>query len=77
MSVILPWLVKSPEDEGLGFTRRPPQSIASTVIKLEKYKPSLLTTWTISHCIFAGSMITAPFVQSLRSATLIVALCGV
>lgn len=76
MSVILPWFVKSPEDEGPGFTRRPPASIAPFVFEVEKYKPSLLTTWTISHCIFAGSMIMAPFVQSLRSATIIVALCG-
>jgi solute carrier family 45 protein 1/2/4 len=77
MSVVLPWLVKSPQDEAPGFTPRPPASIASFVIEVEKYKPSLLTAWTASHCIFAGSMIMAPFVQSLRSATLIVAACGV
>lgn len=77
MSVLLPWFVKSPEDEAAGFTPRPPQSIASFVIEMEKYKPSLLTVWTISHCVFAGSMIMAPFVHSLRSATIIVALCGV
>lgn len=76
MSVVLPFVVKSPEDEGLGFTPRPPASIASFVVEIEKYKPSLLTMWTVSHCIFAGSMIMAPFVQSLRSATLIVAVCG-
>jgi solute carrier family 45 protein 1/2/4 len=44
---------------------------------LEKYKPSLLTAWTISHCLFASSMVFAPFVRSLRSATLIIAVCGV
>lgn len=76
MSVFLPFFVKSPEEEAHGFTPRPPASIASFVIEVEKYKPSLLTTWTISHCIFAGSMIMAPFVQSLRSATVIVAACG-
>ncbi|KAF2012886.1 sucrose transport protein-like protein [Aaosphaeria arxii CBS 175.79] len=77
MSVVLPWFVRNPEDEGPGFTPRPPQSIASFVTEVEKYKPSLLTAWTVSHCIFAGSMMMAPFVQSLRSATLIVAACGV
>ncbi|KAF2261066.1 MFS general substrate transporter [Lojkania enalia] len=78
MSVILPWFVKSPEDEKApGFTPRPPASIASFVVEVEKYKPSLLTTWTISHCIFASSMIMAPFVHSLRSATIIVAVCGI
>lgn len=76
MSVILPWFVKNPADETPDFTPRPPESIAPFVFELEKYKPSLLTTWTASHCIFAGSMIMAPFVQSLRSATIIVALCG-
>jgi solute carrier family 45 protein 1/2/4 len=76
MSVILPWFVKSPEDEVPTFTPRPPSSIAAFVLEIEKYKPSLLTTWTASHCIFAGSMIMAPFVQSLHSATIIVALCG-
>ncbi|KAF1998882.1 sucrose transport protein-like protein [Amniculicola lignicola CBS 123094] len=77
MSVILPWFVKSPEEEARDFTPRPPASIASFVTEIEKYKPSLLTTWTISHCIFAGSMICAPFVTSLRGATFIVALCGI
>ncbi|KAL1608243.1 hypothetical protein SLS60_003182 [Paraconiothyrium brasiliense] len=60
MSVILPFFVKSPDEEGPGFTPRPPASIAGFVAEYEKYKPSLLTTWTISHCIFAGSMIMAP-----------------
>jgi solute carrier family 45 protein 1/2/4 len=76
MSVVLPWLVKSPEDEVPDFTPRPPASIASFVFEIEKYKPSLLTTWMVSHCIFAGSMAIAPFVTSLRNATFIVALCG-
>lgn len=76
MSVILPFFVKSPDEEGPGFTPRPPASIASFVTEIEKYKPSLLTTWTVSHCIFAGSMMFAPFVQSLASATIIVAACG-
>ena len=76
MSVLLPWFVKSPEEETPGFTPRPPQSIAAFVLEMEKYKPSLLTTWTVSHCVFAGSMIMAPFVQSLRGATVIVAICG-
>ncbi|KAH7348050.1 sucrose transport protein SUC2 [Pyrenochaeta sp. MPI-SDFR-AT-0127] len=78
MSVLLPFFVKSPADEKApGFTPRPPKSIAGFVTGMEKYKPSLLTAWTVSHCIFASSMIMAPFVQSLRSATMIIAVCGV
>ncbi|KAF2205805.1 sucrose transport protein-like protein [Delitschia confertaspora ATCC 74209] len=77
MSVLLPWVVKAPEDETRSFTPRPPKSIASFVIEFEKYKPSLLTAWIASHCVFAGSMILAPFVHSLRAATIIVAICGI
>jgi len=77
MSVLLPFIVKSPEDEGPKFTRRPPAGIASFMFEIEKYKPSLITMWTISHCIFASSMIMAPFVQSLHGATMIIAVCGV
>lgn len=75
VSVLLPWFVQSPEEEK-GFTPRPPASIASFAMEVDKYKPSLLTTWLVSHCIFAGSMVLAPFVHSLRSATVLVALCG-
>jgi solute carrier family 45 protein 1/2/4 len=77
MSVLLPFFVQSPEDEkGPNFTPRSPKSIAG-LSELEKYKPSLLTAWTVAHCIFACSMIMAPFVTSLRSATIIIAVCGV
>jgi solute carrier family 45 protein 1/2/4 len=78
MSVLLPFFVRSPDDEKVpGFTTRPPKKVAGMLSELEKCKPSLLTAWTISHCLFASSMIFAPFVRSLRSATLIIAVCGV
>jgi solute carrier family 45 protein 1/2/4 len=78
MSVVLPFFVKSPEDErGPNFKTQPPKHLAGAVSGLEKYKPSLLTAWTIAHCLFASSMIFAPFVRSLRAATLIIAICGV
>lgn len=76
-SVMLPWLVNPPEDEKPDFTPRPPAIIAPIVIEVEKYRPTLLTAWTISHCIFAGSMILAPFVTSLHGATVLVAICGI
>lgn len=76
-SITLPWLVKAPEDdEKPGFTPRPPQSIAPIIRQVSGRKPSLLTAWTYSHLVFAGSMIFAPFVASLRSATVLIALCG-
>lgn len=78
MSVILPFIVKSPEDEKApSFTPRPPKGMAGFVTGMEKYKPSLLTAWTISHCLFASSMMFAPFVRSLRAVTFIIAVCGV
>lgn len=75
-SVLLPWMVRSPEDEKLSFTPRPPPSIAPFVTTIHKYKPDLLTAWMYSHFIFAGAMMLAPFVRSVRFATILVSLCG-
>jgi solute carrier family 45 protein 1/2/4 len=71
---VLPLIVKSPEDEK--FTLRPPQSIAPLVEKFHKYKPDLLTTWMISHGMFACAMYLAPFATSYRFATILVCICG-
>jgi solute carrier family 45 protein 1/2/4 len=76
-SVILPWVIETPEEESDPFTPRPPESIAHIVTAIEKYKPKLITAWSYSHIIFAGSMIMAPFVTSLHAATAIVAMCGI
>ncbi|MCJ1336164.1 hypothetical protein MMC09_001440 [Bachmanniomyces sp. S44760] len=76
-SVALPWIVKSPEDEKRGFTPRPPPSIAPLVTTLQKFKPDLLTAWMYGHLIFAGAMSLAPFVRSLRFATILVSICGI
>jgi len=76
-SVMIPWLVESPEQESPEFTPRPPARIARFLLEADKYKPTLLTAWTCAHLIFAGSMAMAPFVTSLRSATIIVAMCGI
>ena len=76
-SIIIPWLVESPEQESPEFTPRPPANIARFLVEIDKYKPTLLTAWTCSHLIFAGSMAMAPFVTSLRAATVIVAMCGI
>lgn len=71
---LLPLIIKSPEDEG--FTRRPPQSIAFIVEKVQKYKPDLLTAWMIGHGMFAAAMFMAPFARSFRFATVLVSICG-
>lgn len=76
-SMMLPWFIDTPEEEAGGFTPRPPESIAWLIIEMQKYKPTLITAWSYSHIIFAGSMVMAPFVTSLQAATAIVALCGI
>jgi solute carrier family 45 protein 1/2/4 len=76
-SVVLPWFIESPEEEMDAFTPRPPESIAWLIVEINKYKPKLVTAWSWSHIIFAGSMVMAPFVTSFRAATIIVAMCGI
>lgn len=71
---LLPLFVKSPDEEG--FTPRPPASIAGIVTKVNKYKPDLLTAWIIGHIMFSCSMMLAPFANSFRFATTLIALCG-
>lgn len=70
----LPLIVKSPEEKA--FTLRPPAAIAELVTKLTKYQPSLLTAWICGHLMFASAMLLAPFAHSFKSATTIVAFCG-
>lgn len=72
---IMPSLIQRPEDNT--FTHRPPASIAHWVEALNKAKPDLLTAWIISHIVFAGAMFLTPFAGSIRTATFIVAFCGI
>ena len=62
------------------FTPRPPAFLgpfAPLVTAINKRKPDLLTAWQFSHIIFAGAMCIAPFVRSLKMATIIVSVCGI
>ncbi|KAL8842534.1 MAG: hypothetical protein Q9170_000488 [Blastenia crenularia] len=80
-SVILPFVVQSPENEAKSgrrnFTPRPPPAIAPIATFLSKTKPDLLTSWMLSHILFAGAMFLAPFVRSLHMATVLVSICGI
>ncbi|KAJ9662978.1 hypothetical protein H2201_005855 [Coniosporium apollinis] len=76
-SIMLPWFVISPEDEKRDFTPRPPASLAPIVAGADKRRPTLLTAWTVSHLVFAGSMLMAPLVSSVRFATVLIAICAV
>ncbi|KAL8964093.1 MAG: hypothetical protein Q9183_004709, partial [Haloplaca sp. 2 TL-2023] len=80
-SVFLPFVVQSPEDSsksgGRNFTPRPPPAIAPLATFISDIKPDLLTSWMLSHIIFAGAMFLAPFVRSLHMATVLVSICGI
>ncbi|KAK8095782.1 hypothetical protein PG999_013804 [Apiospora kogelbergensis] len=73
-SWVLPLVIRSPEDDQ--FTHRPPQSIASYLEKLNKYKPTLLTAWMFGNGLLAFALSMAPFATSFRFATAIMCLCG-
>lgn len=78
-SIILPILVQAP-DQSKSIAVRPPASLAPLASKLEvlrKNKPTLLTTWFVSHFIFAAAMCMAPLVTSVRVASALVAVCGI
>ncbi|KAI9806828.1 MAG: hypothetical protein M1833_002485 [Piccolia ochrophora] len=75
-SMLLPWLIKSPEDEKPGAKSRPPRGLPPLLRKAWRHKPDLLTAWMAAHFVFSFAMLMAPFVQSVAFATLLVALCG-
>lgn len=76
-SVLLPFVVQSPDKDRRRFTPRGPPKLAPLLDTMNKYKPDLLTAWQWSHLIFAGSMCLAPFVRSLQMASTIVSICGI
>lgn len=69
-TVLLPWLIHSPQDDSSG-----PLTAAPTW--LSRYKPSLINAWTMSCVQFSAAMFFAPFVTSVRAATFLIALCSI
>lgn len=80
-SVFLPFVVRSPEHETKSgqrnFTPRPPPAIAPLANFANDFKPDLLTSWMLSHLVFAGAMFLTPFVRSVHMATVLVSVCGI
>ncbi|KAJ9641148.1 hypothetical protein H2204_002826 [Knufia peltigerae] len=80
-SVLLPYVVRSPEEVDEKFTPRPPASLGRTVqtilFKAYQWQPDLTSAWMYSNVIFALITITAPWIRSLHAATALVASCGV
>lgn len=77
-SIVLPWIVQSPDDdEKPGYTARPPQSLQGVLKDVKSVKPTLLMAWAAGNVLFAAAMFFAPMVQSVTFATVLVALCGI
>lgn len=80
LSIILPYLARSPtDDEKPPFTPRPPrrlEPVLSRVPAWNSWKPTLPIAWLIANLTFTLSMLFAPVVHSVHFATILVALCG-
>lgn len=77
-SIVIPWFIQNPDDEEKpGYTARPPQSLEKVLTGVTWQKPSLLAAWKYGNLLFASAMVFAPMVQSVRLATLLVAICGI
>ena len=76
-SILLPFVVHSPDKNDSNFTPRPPPILAKCLTFIQENKPDLLTAWFISHFVFAGTMIFAPFAHSVGMATLLVSISGI
>lgn len=76
-SVVLPFCVQPPDSKRTRFTPRPPPGIAAFLKRITAVRPDLQMAWLISHCMFAATMIFAPFARSRAVATLLVAVCGI
>ena len=74
-SLLLPFLVESPEDSQ-SCTPKLPSSPSQMMSVTKGCKPSLLTAWSFSNILFALMLMATPFVSTMRTATFIVAICG-
>ncbi|ODH48111.1 hypothetical protein GX48_05797 [Paracoccidioides brasiliensis] len=76
-SVLLPFVVLSPDTKRSTPARRPPLGIIRLFNKISFARPDLQTAWMISHIVFFITMIFAPAARSVQSTTLLVAICGI
>ncbi|KAG0125170.1 major facilitator superfamily domain-containing protein [Tuber indicum] len=76
-SVLLPWVVDSPESrKGVKKHIVPISSLERLSQKIAPYKPNLANTWIFGHIIYAFLMLTTIFIGTVGSATFCVALSG-
>ncbi len=77
-SILLPWIVVSPDTDELHKKPIPARgTIAKVLQAIEPYKPDLTTTWIWGHVSFAALMFLTLFASSVWFATFLCALSGV
>lgn len=76
-SIVLPFGVLSPETKKSSADPRLPRGIVRMLKKVSMVRPDLQTMWMVSHLLFAGTMVFAPFARSVSFATFLVAICGI
>ena len=76
-SIVLPFGVLSPEKKKSSVDPRLPRAIVRVLKKVSMVRPDLQTAWMVSHLLFAGTMVFAPFARSVAFATFLVAICGI
>lgn len=77
-SLLLPWVVESPESDQLHKKPLPTTgTVAQFLDFIEPYKPDLTTTWVWGHISFSALMFLTVFASTVRFATFIVATSGV
>ncbi|OAA73489.1 sucrose transport protein [Cordyceps fumosorosea ARSEF 2679] len=76
-SLVLPLVVRSPDEPT--YTQRPHPVLTAALRVCGRWwsRPDLLTTWVAGHALFAAAMTFAPFATSYRFATALVCLCAV
>ncbi|RPA96154.1 MFS general substrate transporter [Choiromyces venosus 120613-1] len=77
-SVLLPWVVDSPESrKHVKKHLVPVSSMERFSEKIAPYKPNLANTWIFGHITYAFLMLTTIFIGTVGSATFCVAFSGV
>lgn len=77
-SIVLPWLVKSPDDDEKpsSYNHTLTTNLTSKLKAYRKYQPDIPMAWALTQLAFGASMILAPFSHSFRFATTLIAFCG-
>lgn len=76
-SLLLPWVVTSPESDGLHKKSVRNGSLGNFLEAIMPFKPNLATAWIFGHIMYASLMLMTLFVSTVNWAMVCVALSGV